>query len=274
MKRTLTVGMLTYDDFDGVYFTVQSLRLHHPEVMPRIEFVVVDNNPTGAHGKAVEDFSKWVKEPIKYIPYEGKKSTSARNFVFESATTDNVLCMDCHVLLAPGTLAAVADYLEVNTHGDLIQGPMLMDNMTDIQTHFDPVWRGGMFGIWAKDERGDKPEPFDIPSMGLGAFACRREKWLGFNDKFRGFGGEEGYIHEKFRRAGRRTLCLPAFKWLHRFGRPAGVPYPLKWEDRIFNYFVGFMELGLDLTPIEEHFCSFVPSDLVARVRAEAQAAS
>ena len=29
----LTIGMATYDDFDGVYFTIQSLRLHHAEVM-------------------------------------------------------------------------------------------------------------------------------------------------------------------------------------------------------------------------------------------------
>jgi hypothetical protein len=30
--RTLTLGMATYDDFDGVYFSVQAIRLFHPEV--------------------------------------------------------------------------------------------------------------------------------------------------------------------------------------------------------------------------------------------------
>lgn len=38
--------------------------------------------------------------------------------------------------------------------------------------------------------------------QGLGIFACRRDVWPGFNPRLRGFGGEEGYIHEKFRRAG------------------------------------------------------------------------
>ncbi len=29
-NKLLTIGMSTYDDFDGVYFTLQSLRMYHP----------------------------------------------------------------------------------------------------------------------------------------------------------------------------------------------------------------------------------------------------
>ena len=67
-------------------------------------------------------------------------------------------------------------------------------------------------GIWATDERGRDPEaePFDVWGNGCGLFSCRRQAWLGFSEHFRGFGGEEGYIHEKFREAGRRVLCLPS----------------------------------------------------------------
>jgi hypothetical protein len=69
--------------------------------------------------------------------------------------------------------------------------------------------------------------------QGLGVFSCRKAAWLGFNPAFRGFGGEEGYIHEKFRQAGARTLCLPFLRWGHRFGRPAGVPYPVLLNDKV-----------------------------------------
>ena len=48
--------------------------------------------------------------------------------------------------------------------------------------------------------------------------------WPGFPAAFRGFGGEEAYIHEKFRRAGGRRLCLPWLRWMHRFGRPVAFP--------------------------------------------------
>ena len=90
--------------------------------------------------------------------------------------------------------------------------------------------------------------------QGLGLFACRRAAWPGFNPDFRGFGGEEGYIHEKFRRAGGRTLCLPFLRWMHRFTRPLGIPYVNRWEDRLRNYLIGFRELGLDTAPVVEHF--------------------
>jgi hypothetical protein len=104
-----------------------------------------------------------------------------------------------------------------------------------------------MYGAWATDPRGQDPDgaPFDIPMQGLGVFACRRAAWPGFNPRFRGFGGEEGYIHEKVRQRGGRVLCLPFLRWMHRFNRPLGVPYPNVWEDRFRNYMIGFTELGL-----------------------------
>jgi len=93
---------------------------------------------------------------------------------------------------------------------------------------------------------------------------------LGFHPGFRGFGGEEGYIHEKFRRAGRRCLCLPWLRWTHRFGRPRGVPYPLTVEDKLRNYVLGHTELGFDLTPVLAHFSKYLPADRMARVAEEA----
>lgn len=97
-------------------------------------------------------------------------------------------------------------------------------------------------------------EPFDIPGQGLGLFTCRRDKWLGFNEHARGFGGEELYIHEKFRRAGARTLCLPFLRWVHRFARPEGVKYPITQFNKVRNYVLEFNELGMDLEPIHQHF--------------------
>lgn len=122
-----------------------------------------------------------------------------------------------------------------------------------------------MWGIWATDERGRDPDsaPFEIPMQGLGCFACRKDSWLGFNPHFRGFGGEEGYIHEKFRKAGKKTVCLPFLRWIHRFGRPNGASYPLNIGDRVLNYMIGHMELGMDTKPICEHFSGiYTESDL------------
>jgi hypothetical protein len=113
-----------------------------------------------------------------------------------------------------------------------------------------------MWGTWAEDPRAKdiEGEPFEIPMQGMGLFASRRDAWLGFNPEFRGFGGEEGYIQEKYRQAGHRTLCLPFLRWMHRFNRPMGTPYRNQWEDRVRNYIIGFRELGLPVDDIIRHF--------------------
>src|ERR671921_11723 len=106
--------------------------------------------------------------------------------------------------------------------------------------------------------------------QGMGAFSCRKGAWPGFNPMFRGFGWEEGYIHEKVRRAGGRCLCLPWLRWTHRFGRPAGIEYPLTVEEKLRNYLIAHAELGLDPTPVLSHFSEILPEDRVEAVAAEA----
>ncbi len=260
-KKRLTIGMATFDDYDGVYFTLQSLRLHHPDIIDETELVVVDNNPTGACAEPLKRLDTVIPN-YRYIPFGDNKGTAAsRAKIFEEATGDFVLVIDCHVLLAPGSLMRLDRYFHDNPQTvDLLQGPMVRDNLKSVFTHWEQVWRRGMYGEWAEDPRGADPdtEPFDIPMQGCALFACRREVWPGFNPAFRGFGGEEGYLHEKFRQKGGRTLCLPFLRWLHRFQRPMGVPYPLVWEDRIRNYLIGWMELGLATDPIVEHFSEII----------------
>ena len=58
MKATkkLTIGMATYDDYDGVYFTLQAIRLYHPEILHDVEFLVVSRQCLGGNGY-VNDFA-------------------------------------------------------------------------------------------------------------------------------------------------------------------------------------------------------------------------
>lgn len=268
-KKRLTIGMATFDDYDGVYFTLQSLRLHHSQVVEEAELIVVDNNPTGACAKSLKKFETSVPN-FRYVPHsENTGPSGSKDRIFKEATGDFVLVMDCHVLLAPGSLARLDSYLhEFPETRDLLQGPMIRSNLTSIYTHWNPVWRKGMFGIWAEDPRGVDADlaPFDIPMQGSALFACRRDAWPGFNPLFRGFGGEEGYMHEKVRQNGGRTLCLPFLRWLHRFERPMGVPYRIVWEDRLRNYLIGFEELGLPTDPVVEHFIELIGEEITLEV--------
>lgn len=253
-----TIGMATFDDFDGVYFTVTSLMLHHAEVMPNCEIVVVDNNPESKHGKLVRD---WIRNRVPnghYFPYDTSTGTAqSRNEVFRRARGESVLCIDCHVLLAPGAIQKLIDYYRTQPDcPDLLTGPILSDSGVLSATHQRPEWSKGAWGVWSVDERGRDPEgePFEIWQQGMGLFSCRREAWVGFHPDFRGFGGCETYIMEKFRQNGSRVLCCPWLRWTHRFQRPEGAPYRVSYKDRVRNYLIGFQELGLDVEPVLKHF--------------------
>jgi hypothetical protein len=339
----LTVGMATHNDFLGLWPTIQALRLYHQEAMPHCELLVVDNDPAGRQGQWNRDFmANWVSargafEPfgqpakVTYIEAPEVEGTGApRDLVFQKASGEYVLCMDCHVLLTAGSLTRLIEFWNGNPGKDIVGGPIFMDNLMTYGTHFDDVWGGGMWGVWAvawrcpcglifcpRDvPRSTRPEgvsrgegvppgilyypimggermddcprcgklvhvtsswwghegpllgadfypigsspddpPFEIPGMGLGVFSMRKADWPGFNPRFRGFGGEEGYIHEKVRQRGGKALCLPFLRWVHRFTRQGqSVPYPLNQWNKLRNHVIGLQELGLPLDRLHEEF--------------------
>jgi hypothetical protein len=277
--KKLTIGMATYDDYDGVYFSLQALRLYHPEIAEDVDFLVVDNHPDGASAEVLKKLEAYIPN-YRYVPFSAHSGTTVKGVVFEEAGGDHVLCMDSHVFVVPGALARLIRHFASDPGTkDLLQGPLIYDDLASVATHFQPRWNKGMYGDWATDERGkDSDGPaFDIPMQGMGLFACGRRVWPGFNPLFRGFGGEEGYIHEKFRRRGGRTLCLPFLRWMHRFQRPLGTPYENRWEDRIRNYVIGFRELGWPTAELETHFRGYVGTrtvnDILDGLRTEGLAA-
>jgi len=309
-KPKLTVGMATYSDFDGTFFSIQAARMYQD--VEDVEFLVIDNNPDSEYGEATRGFCQSASSrhsPIRYIPYtENTGTTQTRQRLFDHAEGDWVLVMDCHVLLEAGALAALKHFYANCSQDeikDLYTGPLLMDSLKFQQSHFEPEWREQMLGTWAtawinpegvykvgrnvdnmlelKTLNTDGPweatnipyaghenvlydtgyriagwgsdtTPFEVPGQGLGMFSSAKEHWLGFNPHFRSFGGEEIYIHWKYKKAGRKTTCLPFLKWNHRFGRVGGPKYPITVEGKMRNYILGYQELGMDLEPVRAHF--------------------
>jgi hypothetical protein len=247
-EKLLTIGMATYDDYDGVYFTIQALRMHQLKgIEDKVEIIVIDNNPTSKYGKEVKTFVEGFAKG-KYIPYIERQSTFVKYDIFKYASGKYTLCIDCHVMFEENAIKNLLEYYEKNPDTkNLIQGPLLNDDLKNISTHFDPIWRDRMYGIWACNRiEYQKNEPFEIPMMGMGVFSCKTDSFPNINNNFKGFGGEEGYIAEKFRQNGGNNICLPNFKWIHRFIRPSGVPYRNNLEDRVFNYFLGWLEILQD----------------------------
>ena len=251
MNNLLTIGMPTYKDFDGVYFTIQSLRMYQD--IENVELLVIDTEEN--KNKDIVNLCDMTNTKYYHKPKAANTPSEGKNGVFEYASGEYVLCIDCHILLEKDVVNKLKNYiLKYKPEKDLLQGPLVYDDLKNISTHFNPEWRGHMYGTWATDPRIFKGEPFEIPMQGMGLFCMKKQNWVGFNPKFYGFGGEEGYIQEKVRQKGGKTLCLPFLKWVHRFGRPNGVPYKLSIIDRIVNYLIGWNELNLDTSSIINYF--------------------
>lgn len=267
--QKLTIGLPCYDDFDGMWFSVMALRMFHAECMEEVEIVVVDNNPRSPSGQATREAIQQMGDGVRYVPFQDSTGpANAKEHVFHQARTEYVLCMDSHVLIERGAIRKLIDFFDAHPDANgLYHGPLWRENLRpdSISTHLRDEWRGGMRGIWETDPRGipsasehenhqGELEPFEIPAQGMGLFTCRKRDWLGFNPEFRGYGGEEYYIHDKYRSVGRSIVCLPFLKWVHRFGRPNGISYPLAIRDRLRNYLVGAVELGQEIESVTRNY--------------------
>ncbi|MES2299607.1 MAG: glycosyltransferase family A protein [Pseudomonadota bacterium] len=280
MSKLLTIGMSTYDDFDGVYFTVQALRMYHDICKANeVEFIVLDNNPTSEHGAATKKFLEgWAHDVARYIPYTEKNSSFVKYDIANYATGKYVLILDCHVMLQPNALTALIEYYSKNPNcKDLVQGPLIYDDLLNYATEFNPKWQNSMYGVWKTSKESYLVgKPFEIPLQGMGLLSFERAHWPGISKHFKGFGAEEGYIAEKFRRNGGKNICLPQLGWLHRFARPAGVKYPLVLEDRVWNYFVGWLELSQDpqhemVLGAYDHFKDKIPVERINELLEQAK---
>lgn len=304
----LTIGMAAYDDPHGVLFTLQSLRMHHGCTSDEVELVLVDASSHLPNSQPVAKFAH--RAGVHYVPFEGVTGTSApRERIFAEARGEFVLVLDAHVLLQAGAIERLLQWTAAHPDcHDLLTGPMLADDLRSVSTHYNPGWRGEMWGKWAQAWRSPQGETvtainvdgqavfvrvadqrpagtcaklpptkygfhsktlreagftrlglspdddFIIPGMGLGCFCCKRDAWVGFNPQFRGLGGAEHYIHEKFRKRGHAVRSLGFLSWWHRFPKFANTAPTMLIEDRVRNIVIGHRELGLPLDEAKQHF--------------------
>lgn len=306
--KTLTVGMATHGEPRDVWHTVSALAEYFPAVRDRVEFLVVDNSPRRDPNLAAllrSTGGRYFHRPDLW------GTSKPRDAVFRFSKTPWTMCIDSHVLLGVGALDAAVRYADAHPDSnDLIQGPLKGDDAKWYSTHWTQPAPPGLWGEWAQDPRGELRPAFDwqeefskaegqpfedirwqelsnavhaanrpafeIGMMGLGLFMCRTAVWPGFNIHFHGFGGEEGYLHELFRRRGGKALCLPDLTWRHLFrdgninNRAYTVPYPRVNGDHLWNLLVGHAELGIDANEyIRAHFAKSMPEhEWSARVQA------
>ena len=257
-NKLLTIGMAVYDDYNGVYFTIKALQLYHSHILDQVSILIVDNNPFSLQGIATAKFVEKLKNlDISYYPYTERHGTSApRDQVIKQAQTPWVLVCDPHIFFEQGSLDYLLNFLKTEAKPEMLLSAALMSEDGKIgYVFYQPKWRGGLYGIWGPTfsrEELDHLEPMEIVGAGLGVFVCHKDFWPGFHPLHKGFGGEELYIHEKYRRKGGVCIALPKLRYHHRFGYAfrGSTPYPDKYYYRARNYVLEFKELGWDIKEI------------------------
>lgn len=147
----LTIGMATFNDFDGVYFTIQALRLEYRELFEsgQIELLVVDQSNNPAH--LAMSIGLCTSAGARHIQMGRPTGTSpSRNRVFSEAKGDYVMCVDSHVLFRRGAITDLLKFLDRGKTPHLYQGPMINDDLKGFTTHFNPEWRSEMYGTWGR----------------------------------------------------------------------------------------------------------------------------
>ena len=267
----LTIGMPTYNDFDGVYFTLQALRLYQD--LADTELLVVDNYGCEHTKKFVEGGAKG-----RYIlATDAVGTAAAKNRVFAEARGEAVLCCDSHVLFDPGAIARLkAYYRSIPTAAISCKGLSWHDDLKTISTHYKP-------GVAERDvgHLGDGPAREWIRRgsrsrsgcRGWGSSVAARQRLAGLQSGLSRL-RRRRRLHPREGPARREpaACACPGCAGCTASAGPAGVPYPALLFDKVRNYIIGFTEVGLDREPIRSHFSNRLSAEQFAAMEAEAVA--
>ena len=253
----LTIGMANWDDPEGAWWTLSSIRMNHVYGQDQsIELLVVDDMPEPQaklqHVCALAN--------ARYVHSgRGQGPARAKDAVWEHAKGDYVLLVDSHVLLATNTIQYLMHGIDMNAVGkDLWCGPLINESGGMVATELLPELRGHFFGVWHVNT---SPDPVrEIIAHGSAYSFMKRSEYPGFSKHFRGFAGEEVYLHDKVRRNGGKVLFHRALGWCHRFDRfGRQITYALTLNDKMRNYLIAGYECDWNVPQLREYFGKGLP---------------
>ena len=228
-RRDLTVAMATYDDLDGVFFTVTS-RAGAPPGRGGPPPVPGARQPSRRTGGA--DDRRLLRHPTgRSATCRSRSSPAPQPATRCSPRRRRTGCSSwtatCSCCPAPSP-RCVPTSTPAPDAADLIQGPLCDGGGAPLRHAFRRRvgWRHARpLGDDRAPNRRSTVTPSRSRRRASGCSPAGGDRWPGLHPHLRGFGGEERYVHEQIRRAGGRALCLPGLRWAHRFERTS-IPLP------------------------------------------------
>jgi GT2 family glycosyltransferase len=307
----LTIAIPHRDDWYGFHETWHSLvaAIRSAKLEDHIELLVVDQSPGSEHSKNIQQTvnsiaSNWQVDPesrvavnrggiidARYESFSEIMGTAAGKMMcFAKARGEWVLCLDSHVILTDESIRKLYDWIKKPANRfsqNLHYGVNLADDHKQYFSHLKIfnedgtalIGDDGVFGQWRTDPLAapGKVKPFEVEGGGGWCFFARRGVFMsiGFHPLMRGFGGEEGFLAERFRRAGKKVLSAPFVRGIHRYARLSGDQYFVSVEEKLRNHTIGWKDLGRDLDELRTIWInkpegSRLPVETVDRVIAQA----
>jgi glycosyltransferase involved in cell wall biosynthesis len=166
VKPLLTIGLPVHNDAGGAIFTLNTIRMYYEEILPRVEFLVVNDSGDIGHAGALQGYCQ--AAGVRYVQNADPRGPALnKDLVFREAAGEWVACIDCHIQFKPGSLTRLMGELTKRQGSlDMLTGPMLYDGHVIKQDIFSFRWRGNMFGTWGNVWRcpcGQTLDPRDEP---------------------------------------------------------------------------------------------------------------
>jgi glycosyltransferase involved in cell wall biosynthesis len=201
-----------------LWFTLQGLL--HAGFRDRVEILVVDNDPS----QEVRDVCEYFARPmLRYIEAgEIKGVNYPRSVGANAARGEWLMMLDSHVLLEPGSYDRILERIEAGLYPprSLVHCGVSFGS-PEVWGSYRLTLESNFWGTWHHLVRNDTQLPYPIAATGNWAFITRLKDWQfcgGFNEAFRGYGGDEIYLQLKYWRAGGQVLLDPLLRGSHWSG--------------------------------------------------------
>ncbi len=179
-KVFLTIGMPHFQDWEGAWATIQSVLWEAlaAGISDKIEILVVDQSTESEAGKKLKGYlNGWVPRS-KYVAQPNVGTAGGKNAVFQHASGEWVLLLDCHAALKPGSLRRIFAWMVSHrSDGNLYAG--VMDLGAGYHAHRETI--AGL-AAWMAETGKVAPLPAQfrhLPEAAINYVGSRVKSWDG-----------------------------------------------------------------------------------------------
>lgn len=221
--KKLTIGIMHYGSYCSLHSTIQSIRIHHSEILNEIEFIVLDAHPTEPNTDILANSiisEEIVGIPVRYIAEYRTNGTSAKRKILDYVSTPYFLYIEPSTLLVAGALIKLIDFFENNKDRKfgILQGVEMDFSLENMITNKKFIWNNHNYGVLEYNQKISNNICIPVDGARTTTFACRMETIKNiklFSDYFMADSGDmdDLYCDSMIRKNNLHVGCVSFLKY-------------------------------------------------------------